>query len=300
MHLERTPSGIRVLAPAKINPFLEVLGKRPDGFHELSTLLVPLKLADELWLEPHPAGVDELRLLPVTGKWSSWHGFTGITGDEQNLVYRSIKLLRETAAGKPGVLVRLRKNIPALAGLGGGSSNAAATLWALNEFWNLQLDATRLAELAAELGSDVPFFLLSSAAVGTGRGERLRRVSCRPSRHVVLVQPPVGLSTKEVYQRCRITSVPHGVEEVVAAWKEASLAKLGAVFRNRLQDSAEELTPWVARLRTAFADLGCQAHQLTGSGSVYFGLFSSAKQAQVAARRLSAWVPGWVAVTATG
>ena len=165
MLIDRYADDLVVWAPAKVNLFLEVLGKRPDGYHEIATLMAAVGLCDTLVFKEEPSG--EVRLRSSNSDLS--------TGPE-NLVMRAVELVRQHMGSKRGVAIRLIKRIPLAAGLAGGSTDAAATLAGLNQLWRLGLETKDLAGLAAQLGSDVPFFFAAPAAWCTGRGSRNRRV----------------------------------------------------------------------------------------------------------------------------
>src|SRR5438552_1098782 len=162
MLIDRYADDLVVWAPAKVNLFLEVLGKRPDGYHEIATLMAAVGLYDTLVFKEEPSG--EVRLRSSNSDLS--------TGPE-NLVLRAVELVRQHTGSKRGVAIRLIKRIPLAAGLAGGSTDAAATLAGLNQLWRLGLETKDLAGLAAQLGSDVPFFFAAPAAWCTGRGEQV-------------------------------------------------------------------------------------------------------------------------------
>lgn len=178
----------RLSAPAKVNLTFEALGRRADGYHEVRTVLHAISLADEIAFAP----ADELSLAvepPEEGAFSS--AASDLAGDD-NLVLRAARLLRREAGVKAGAAIRLRKRIPVAAGLGGGSSDAATTLRGLRRLWRLDLDADALRELAAQLGSDVPFFVTGGAALAEGRGERLTPLPPAQGNVVVMSPPPDG------------------------------------------------------------------------------------------------------------
>ena len=182
--------------PAKINLGLHIHHKRRDGYHELETLLQMVSLYDELELESLASGI-ELEC-----------GTPGIPTDDTNLAYRAAHLLQKTCkAGGRGVRIRLKKKIPSGAGLGGGSGNAAGVLLGLNRLWDLKMSRSHLVSLAAELGSDVPFFLTAPCALGTGRGERLESLTPSPKFQVLLVFPGFPVSTSWVYQDLKLKCV---------------------------------------------------------------------------------------------
>jgi 4-diphosphocytidyl-2-C-methyl-D-erythritol kinase len=196
------------------------------------------------------------------------------------------------------------KRIPVAAGLGGGSSDAAAALRLANQLWQLDWPRERLAALAAELGSDVPFFIYGGAAICRGRGERIEPVAGVRRLDFVIVQPPAGLSTADVYrahdelQQMHQPRVPSpGAHRLADALKGFSRFELGRWMHNRLEEAAATLSPWVERLRAAFGELGFLAHQLSGSGAGYFGVCRHARHARRLASVLMARQLGLVYVT---
>ena len=294
-------------APAKLNLFFEVLAKRADGFHEIETLMVPIGLYDSLSLqatsrsassiddsvrrEPAaPSGQDSADIR-VTCRWAS-PGFASAFGplpsSEENLVTRALLLLQRRSNTNRGARAELIKRIPTAAGLGGGSSDAAAALCLANAAWGLDWPLLQLADLAAELGSDVPFFLEPEPAICRGRGEIIERIRRLPTLHYVVVRPPEGLSTPAVYQACRPAGMPHSPGPLLAALRSGDLRELSRGLFNRLQSAAASLTPWIERLEREFAALGCRAAQMSGSGSSFFGIFHHARQARQAAAILRA------------
>lgn len=263
-------------APAKTNLFLEVPRKRPDGFHELDTVFAALELADRLVLEP--AG--ELSLAVEDER---------LAGPD-NLVLRAAEALRQ-AAGQPelGARIELHKEIPAGGGLGGGSSDAAATLRGLNELWELGLPHERLAELAAELGSDVAFFLRGGLQRGRGRGELLEVLPEAPALDLVLLFPPFGCPTGQIYQALapHLPREPRDAAGLIAALPGGAEAVAGELF-NRLALPAFECFPQLAELEHDLASReGCLAVLLSGSGSTLVALCPDAAGAQGLAAALT-------------
>ncbi len=306
MYSRRSGLAVQLWTPAKLNLLLEVLSKRSDGFHEIVTLMTAVRIFDTLYLAP-----GESELLELSCRWAVPSGpsrrlarvrdVTSSLGDvpegPDNLVWRALAFLRERAGVRRGARVTLIKRIPAASGLGGASSDAAAALLAANHAWQLGWTRSRLAELAAELGSDVPFFLGPPAAVCRGRGERIEPVWGLPPLYLVVVRPPTGLSTRSVYARCRPNPRGARVDELLAALRRGDLAGAGPLLANGLQPPAESLSPWVGRLRREFAAAGCVAHQMSGSGSGYFGICRQARHARRVAARLRARHVGGVFCT---
>jgi 4-diphosphocytidyl-2-C-methyl-D-erythritol kinase len=295
---------VEVLAPAKVNLFLEVLARRPDGFHEIHTLLAPITVYDSIFFTPTTDGQIVLDCRWAHGLAAQDQGTQNqsqaarellaadLPRGSQNLACRAAELLRARTGRSTGARICLIKRIPAAAGLGGASSDAAAVLLAANAAWQLQLPLSRLLAIAAELGSDVPFFLAGGAAIARGRGEELQPVRC-PRLHVVVVKPPVGLATSRVYQSCQPAG-PGGAARMVPLLAEGRAAQAAAFMVNHLQPAAERLTPWIERLTQEFERQPVHGHQMSGSGSSYFAICRTARQARRVRSALRARDVGWV------
>ncbi len=293
MILRDVEGGVEALAPAKLNLFLELLGKRLDGYHEVETLMVAVDLQDTLTFANDPSGGLTLRCDDPTLP----------TGSE-NLVVRAAELLR-SEAGRPelGVTIDLRKVIPAQAGLAGGSSDAATTLAALNRLWGLNLPTSRLEALCARVGSDVAFFLYTPAAVGRGRGERVEPLALGGPLHFVLACPSEGVSTAEAYRRASVPAMPRPIAPALAALASGDVPALGRALFNRLQPAAESIVPALGRLRQALETLDpamLAGSLMSGSGSAFFGLGRDLGGAQAAAEALAGFGPGRVRVVTCG
>jgi 4-diphosphocytidyl-2-C-methyl-D-erythritol kinase len=259
-------------APAKVNLHLEVLAKRSDGYHDIATLMVAVSLYDTLEFKEDPSGEIQLRCdLP------------GLTTGPDNLVFRAAALLRQQTGCKHGVRIRLAKRIPLAAGLAGGSSDAAATLSALNQLWQLGLRADELSALAAELGSDVAFFLAAPAAWCTGRGEQVAPLALGRTLWFVLLCPPFGISTAEVYRGLVAPESPHMGLEIRQAALDGDVDEIGRRLHNRLQPVAEELCPDLAAYEARLAAFRPAGRLLSGSGSSLFALCRNSREAQALA-----------------
>jgi 4-diphosphocytidyl-2-C-methyl-D-erythritol kinase len=277
-------------APAKLNLFLEVLGRRPDGFHELETLMVPVQLCDIVSLTPTPPASSDRAggiRLHVECHWPVGQIMQpdSVPTGPGNLVTRGLALLQQRSGAAQGADVELVKRIPVAAGLGGGSSDAAAALRLANRAWRLNWSDDRLRELAAELGSDIPFFLSRGAAVCRGKGEQIDPLPPMAPLHFVVVKPPIGLATANVYQAH--DALPHVADRepnqlarLLASLARATPNKLRRGMFNRLQEAAASLSPWVAKARDVFDRCDFLAHQLSGSGSAYFGVCRHAQHAR--------------------
>lgn len=216
-----------------------------------------------------------------------------------NLVTQAVSRLREAAGISAGADIHLIKRIPSAAGLGGASSDAASALLAANRAWKLHWPVQELARLAAELGSDIPFFFSGGAAICRGRGEKIEPLHLASALHLVVVRPPEGLSTALVYQSCSLPTTADRIEPLLDALRSGDTAGAARQLTNRLQPAAARLTPWITRLRTAFDRLDCLGHQMSGSGTSYFGICRHARHARRVAARLRGEELGYVRVANT-
>jgi len=311
MRFRQVGQSLVVHTPAKLNLFLEVLGKRNDGYHELETLMVAVDLFDtltfteensnEIRLHCSQAGIRALGpVLPAASRSSPEAAENGVPAGPDNLVVKAAQLLRERAGVEAGVRIVLTKRIPMAAGLAGGSSDAAATLMALNRFWNLGLGHQELQRLSSQLGSDVAFFVDgTSAAVCRGRGEILNPLRVPLGLHFVIARPSTGLSTALVYRHCQVPAARMSVRGLADALCAGRLGGAGRLLHNSLQEPAERLNPEVSQLRKRFSNLPVLGHLMSGSGTAYFGLCNSRRHARFVAGRLRAARIGrvWVAQT---
>ncbi|MEN6457632.1 MAG: 4-(cytidine 5'-diphospho)-2-C-methyl-D-erythritol kinase [Thermoguttaceae bacterium] len=286
MRVRRSATEVVVDAPAKLNLFFEVLRKRPDGYHEIETLMCPIDIYDTLRVRDNADASIRFECRCVGGAADC--GLDQVPGGPENLVVRAIELVRRQARVHRGADVSLVKRIPAAAGLGGGSSDAAAAIVAVNEVWGLGRSRDELADWAAQLGSDIPFFLVDGPAVCRGRGERISPIRGMPGLSFVVVRPPDGLATPDVYRACRPAPAPVSVGQAVERFACGDPALAGRCLWNGLQAAAERLSPWVKRLEERFAQLDCLGHAMSGSGTSYFGLCRHARHARRSARRLRA------------
>jgi 4-diphosphocytidyl-2-C-methyl-D-erythritol kinase len=267
--LSVSPGGVIAVAPAKVNLFFEVLGKRPDGYHEVETLMVAVDLFDTLEVRDDP-----------TGGLTLVCDAPGVPAGPANLAYTAADRLRAAYAPGRGAAIRLTKRIPHQAGLGGGSSDAAAVLIALNQLWGLGCSVAELAELAAGLGSDVGFFLTPPGGWCTGRGEVVRPEAVGRRLDLVVVKPPVGLATADVYRRVTVPSAPVDGGPARTALRAGEVEILGRCLHNRLQESAFAVAPLVERAYRRLAVLGSLGCQLSGSGSAVFAVCRDRREAQ--------------------
>ncbi len=289
MHLHQSPSGWVVQAPAKVNLFFEVLSKRDDGYHEIETLVYPVTLFDTLYFKEDSSGQIKLGCQKVSGVWGPRGSALGeVPSGTDNLALRAVELLRQRAGLADGGTLRLVKRIPSAAGLGGGSSDAAAALAVANQAWRLSWSPAQLGRLGAELGSDVPSFFAPGPVVCRGRGEQVEPVPGLGPLHLVVVRPPAGLVTADVYRACRPATQPRSLTSLLDALLRGDLAAAGRLLFNRLESAAKELSPWINRLQAELARTDCLGHRMSGSGTCCFGLCRHARHARRVARRLQA------------
>lgn len=311
MRFRQVGPSLLVHTPAKLNLFLEILGKREDGYHELETLMVTVDLVDTLtFTEEHSS---EIRLRcsgrgvrregltpPQVERSSSETAETGVPAGSENLVVKAAQLLREHAGVEAGIQIALVKRIPAAAGLAGGSSDAAATLMALNRFWKLKLGRPELQRLASQLGSDVAFFVDgTSAAVCYGRGEIIEPLRVPLGLHFVIARPWTGLSTALVYKHCQVPAHKQSARDLATALCGGQIARVGRFLHNALESPAEQLNPEVHELKKRFSNLPVLGRLMSGSGTACFGLCHSRRHARSLASRLRAARVGhvWTAET---
>jgi 4-diphosphocytidyl-2-C-methyl-D-erythritol kinase len=262
-----------VRAPAKVNLFLEILGKRPDGFHEIATLMVAIRVWDSLFFKEEA----DLRLVCSRPELS--------VGPD-NLVVRAAQLLRKTTGCTKGAHIRLVKRIPMEAGLAGGSTDAAATLWGLNRVWQLKLTTEELARLGGELGSDVPFFFHTPAAWCTGRGEQVAPVRLGKALDLVLLCPAFGCPTADVYRNLTLPAATESGEQLKQAVAAGDTDAIGRLLFNRLQPAAEKIAPAIPAYCRRLAQLGPAGQLLSGSGSSLFALCRDRSEAERIAHEL--------------
>lgn len=271
-------AGVRVRCPAKINLGLWIVGRRPDGYHEVDTILQTVSLEDELTLEP---AREEGISLETRGR--------AIGGPGPNLVERAWDLLRTEGLARGGVRARLTKRIPAGAGLGGGSSDAAGLLAGANRLFALGLSTGDLEALGSRLGADVPFLLRGGTARGTGRGDQVRQLCPIPPVWTVLASPPFAISTTWAYGRVRkrLThrdTAGNVLETAIAAGR---LSEVAAAMRNVFEDVVLPEYPVLGALKRAMESRGAFKAQLSGSGSSLFGFVSTHDEALAIAKGIA-------------
>lgn len=263
--------GIGLLAPAKINLELQVTGKRTDGYHELQTWFQTISLYDRIWLRP--ACGFGIRVWLRQSRNAEQ-----VPVGRANLVVRAAAAFAKASGYAGGWVIEINKGIPHGAGLGGGSSDAAAVLWGLNQLCQFPLSFGQLWHIAASLGADVPFFLWGGRILATGRGDRLLKAATVPDEAYVILLPQVSVSTAEVFKNLVLTSS----EEV---GKLTSLSGNGPTLKNDLEGVTFACYPQVAKAKQDLSGVGCAEVMMSGSGSAVFARMAS-QDAATEARRL--------------
>jgi len=253
---------ISLKAPAKINLFLEILGKRDDGYHEIETVMQEIDLVDNLQFEEIRKGVR----LKCSDK--------NIPSDENNLVCKAANLILNECGIKKGVLISLEKNIPVGAGLGGGSSDAAATLKALNLLWKIGLNDAELMEFAARLGSDIPFFIKGKTSLCRGRGEKITPIEVERELNYLVIYPHINISTSTIYGNLKIdlTKKRKDVSFFTNALKHHKAADISKLLFNRLEEVIFTTYPDLLDVKSVLNHFGFCGLSISGSGLSFFGL----------------------------
>ena len=272
-----SPSEITVFAPAKINVILRILDRRPDGFHNLWSIMQTVGLEDEVQIRLR-ADRQDIQLTCDAAQ---------LAADQSNLVYRAAAEVLERAQDAIGLDIELRKRIPMGAGLGGGSSDAAATIIGLNRLLQLEWSPKQMADVGQSLGSDVPFFLFAPSAFVTGRGETVRPVVVEGARWVVLVNPGFGVNTKWAYHELAATRTAVTplslVQRELDRQSRVSWAQLIAAAENDFEAPVFAAHGKLREIKRSLQGQGAEIALLSGSGATVFGVFAdeaSARQAQ--------------------
>ncbi len=275
---------LTVTAFAKINWSLRVRGKREDGYHEIDTVLQTVSLHDTITFEETNDYVIRL-----------WRDDRLVPADKTNLVWRAAAALRERYSIRRGVKIRLEKRIPAEAGLGGGSSDAAATLIALALLWKIEISGDDLALVGGELGSDVPFFLHGGNARATGRGSVIETLEDSPQKHLLVIKPNASISTAKAYGILNRAALTSSDSKPILLRSQASDSS-ASIDLNSLHNDFEpvvfQLEPEIERAKVVLLKFGARAAMLSGSGSAVFGIFEN-QDAQERAIQAIELETGW-------
>ncbi|OJF95503.1 4-(cytidine 5'-diphospho)-2-C-methyl-D-erythritol kinase [Alkalibacterium sp. 20] len=256
-------------APAKINLCLNVLRKREDGFHEMEMIMTPIDLSDRLTfnLQPNEISLDSnSSFMPL---------------DERNIVYQTARLLKDTYQVNQGVDIFIEKNIPIAAGLGGGSSDAAATLRGLNRLWNLNLTTEQLAHLGLKIGSDVPFCVYDRTAFVSGRGDIVEPIVRFPKAWVILVKPPKGISSWTVFKDLEINTLPtYDIQSMRKKIENRSFQEAVRFAGNALEVQATKQNPLIIEVKEKMLQFGADTALMSGTGPTVYGLTQNINKAK--------------------
>ncbi len=271
-------------SPCKVNLLLNILGKRPDGFHEVENIMHPINVFDDLSFERDGSGIQLSCSDPA------------LPTNSQNLVYRAAALFLEAAGITDGVRIHLEKRIPMAAGLGAGSGDAATTLLVLNQLFDGPLSEEQLLKIAGPLGSDIPFFLQKGPALGTGRGEiisPLAPFSTLRGTSILLVHPGFGISTPWAYQQLAnfpqaLHGTPGRAQKLISLIQTSTLEAAAKEFYNSLEAPALHKYPLLALFQEFFREQGALATLMSGSGSASFALTGSQKAAEALLEKFKA------------
>jgi 4-diphosphocytidyl-2-C-methyl-D-erythritol kinase len=249
-------------APAKINLTLDVLRKREDSYHDVEMIMTTVDLADRIELNTLAEDRIEVSL------WSRY-----VPNDERNLAYKAAKAFKQKYNITKGVHIKIEKVIPVSAGLGGGSTDAAAVLRGLNQLWNMNIPIEELAALGSTIGSDIPFCVYGSTGIAKGFGEIIERLPSPPPFWVVLAKPDIGVSTKTIFQRVKIDEINHpNTEAVIQALYEKNFTMLCNNIGNSLEAITSSIHPEILRIKEKMRQAGAAGVLMSGSGPTVYGL----------------------------
>jgi 4-diphosphocytidyl-2-C-methyl-D-erythritol kinase len=268
-------SKYRIQAPAKLNLRLKVTGRRTDGYHELVSIMIPVSLFDSLEVAVADHGRINL----------TCRGFS-VPGDENNLVVRAASLFMTQAGIEKGLEIRLTKRIPVAAGMGGGSSDAAATLLVLNTVWAGALSPEALHDLGRQIGADVPFFLYGKPALARGIGDILEPLGDWPDWCYIIVTPPVQISTPWVYGNFQLKKLTRDELEYIKIVLGSHAVNISQFLENDLETVTSATFPIIDTIKKALIEAGAEGALMTGSGPSVFGVFRSLKEAESARKNL--------------
>jgi 4-diphosphocytidyl-2-C-methyl-D-erythritol kinase len=263
---------MRIRSFAKINLGLEILGERPDFYHELRTLYQAVSFSDTL--EFVLSSTDRIALSGTDPE---------VPWDESNLIFRAGRMLQQRFDVRRGVSIRVEKNIPAGMGLGGGSANAAMTLFVLNSLWEIGCSISELQSIGGELGADIPYFLQGGLCLGTGRGDVLQPLEDLPSLPCLLIMPPIFISTAEIYANFRKSLTSKDKDSKIIQFLDSP--DLVGLY-NELEDTIFRSYPQVEDIKDRLRAFGPELSLVSGSGAAVFGIFSEKAQAERARKEL--------------
>ncbi|NLM12131.1 MAG: 4-(cytidine 5'-diphospho)-2-C-methyl-D-erythritol kinase [Epulopiscium sp.] len=268
---------IELKARAKINLTLDVISKRPDGYHNVEMVMQTINLYDHITIRKMRAPGIKLK---TDLKW--------LPEDERNLAYKAAKLMVETYNIDQGILIELKKRIPVAAGLAGGSSDAAAVFVGLNILFNLNLSKNKLMNLGVKLGADIPYCILTGTALAQGIGEKLTKLPPMPFCYVVIAKPPISVSTAHVYRSLNVEEISFhpNTQEVIEGLQKGDLRHIARNLGNVLESVTIKEHPIIDNIKNTLVEYGALGALMSGSGPSVFGLFENHKDAQAAAKEL--------------
>ena len=268
---------IRIKAMAKVNLGLDVLRRLENGYHEVKMVMQTVDLYDELTVVK-----EETKEITITSNAGE------LPLNEDNLIYKAAKLLFQKAGNEYGVSIHLNKNIPIAAGMAGGSTDAAATLLALNALFGFGYSKEELAEIGVKIGADVPYCIYGGTCLSEGIGEILTQLPDAPDCYIVIAKPPIGVSTKYVYENLHIETVQEhpDMDGMVEAIQKGSLKDVTDKMGNVLETVTVKRYPEIAKMKQCLLDNGAENALMSGSGPTVFGIFTERKTADKALKEL--------------
>ena len=258
---------------SKVNLGLDVLRRRDDGYHEVRMIMQTLKLCDELYFEETQK--KEIRIVCNS---------ENLECDENNLIYKAARLIMDEAGIDRGLDIRLKKNIPIAAGMAGGSSDAAATLVALNKMFDIDFDIAKLKEMGVKIGADVPYCIEGGTQLSEGIGEKLTRLKDAPQCFVVVAKPHIGVSTKYVYENLHVETIKThpNIDAMLKGIDAGDLIEISSHMENILENVTEKKYPVIAMLKSKLKSMGALNSLMSGSGPTVFALFDDRDKADKA------------------
>lgn len=258
-------------AYAKINLGLDVLRRREDGYHEVKMIMQTVGIHDILTFKEAPEGVLELSVDSMQ-----------IPDNDDNLIIKAARLLMKTAGINKGVSINLEKNIPVAAGMAGGSTDAAATLLGLNEFFGLSYTREDLQKMGVKLGADIPYCIMGGTALSEGIGEKLSPLPAPPAAYLLVAKPDLMISTKYVYENLHANNLKEhpDIDAMIEAIKESDLHKMCALMGNVLETVTERENPIITQIKKLMIEEGAIGSLMSGSGPTVFGIFEEEKKAK--------------------
>lgn len=266
-------------AYAKINLGLDVLRRRPDGYHEVKMIMQTISLHDKLIFEDISGNGIEL----ITNERPELP-----ENAQDNLIYKAAKLIRDTFEVQKGVRITLQKNIPIAAGMAGGSTDAAAVFHGLNDLWNLKMSVEKMQELGVKLGADIPYCILGGTALSEGIGEKLTVLPAPPSCYILIAKPDICVSTKYVYENLHVDTLKEhpDIDGMVEALFNSDLHGITVRMENVLETVTEKKYPIIKEIKECMSEEGAENALMSGSGPTVFGIFTDMERAEAAKTRI--------------